>query len=235
MYVCMYVCMYTQFIIQQDVEREPGTVAAFSNAALRSRKGNIIPPFHFFVCSAYLTTLFLLLSIVFILVIWRFSVSIFSVYFLCLFSCRSMKGIELEVLNCGNLVATSDTTTTSTSSSANGTNTTNNNKSSGGGGKDHVATGALKDIHNAKYDHLTVRHVLETESFMVPMVSLDCSRCTIHYTPKAEENNPTFEIIEKIPLTGVSSIFRKEKERKIVLRAQDQQQLIDWILKFETK
>ena len=140
-----------------------------------------------------------------------------------------MKGLELEVLNCGNLVVTSDTTASGTS----GTNTTNNGKSNGG--KDNVSAGALKDIHTAKYDHLTVRHVLETESFMVPMASLDCSRCSIHYTPKAEDNNPTFEIIEKIPLTGVSSIFRKEKERKIVLRAQDQQQLIDWILKFETK
>ena len=145
-----------------------------------------------------------------------------------------MPGLELEVLNCGNLVVSDGTTHTTASSGASGANgTANNGKSSGG--KDNTTAGVLKDLHTAKYDHLTVRHVLETESFMVPMASLNCSRCSIHYTPKAEDNNPTFEIIEKIPLTGVSSIFRKERERKIVLRANDQQQLIDWILKFETK
>jgi hypothetical protein len=148
------------FELDPDAEREQGAVAAFSNAARRSRKG-----------------------------------------------------IELEVLNCHGAPAEAGLAPAE--------------------GKENSPS-ALTSKDPTKLDHLAIKQVLETEQFMAPVASLNMDRCTVGYCP-TKADDCTFEVVESIPLAGISSIFRTAKDRKFVLKAADQQTLTEWILKFPTK
>jgi hypothetical protein len=76
--------------------------------------------------------------------------------------------------------------------------------------------------------------MLETESFMDPFMSLQLNRCVVNYTPTSA-NDFVFEIRETVPLSGMSSLFKKQKETKITLRGSSQEQMVEWILKLELR
>jgi len=153
------------FDLDADADREPGTVAAFSNAAQRSRKG-----------------------------------------------------LELELLAAAELPAAAPTAPAAAATAA-------AVAAAGKGKKDGGATA---------YDHLAVQTALETEDFMQPAASLVLSRCTVTYAP-ANKDDLTFDLVEATPLSGVSSIFRKNTVRTLTLRAPNQHVLIEWMLLVEAK
>lgn len=144
------------FDLDADADREPGNVAAFSNAAQRSRKG-----------------------------------------------------IELELLSAGELPATPAAAAA-------------------------AAAGKGKEYGTTACDHLAVKTALETEEFMQPAATLALARCTVTYAP-ASKDDLAFDLVEATPLSGVSSIFRKQSTRTITLRAPDQQVLVQWMLLVEAK
>jgi hypothetical protein len=64
-------------------------------------------------------------------------------------------------------------------------------------------------------DLQSLSFILQTESFMAPTLSFCVPRCTVQFTPTA--NDTTFEVVENTPNTGVGSLFRSMSERRYVL------------------
>ena len=61
-------------------------------------------------------------------------------------------------------------------------------------------------------DTISLNLLLQTESFMEPVVSLSVPCCKVQFTPTA--NDTVFEIVETTPNTGVGSLFGYMNERR---------------------
>ena len=75
-----------------------------------------------------------------------------------------------------------------------------------------VASAETSTAKIMQLDTQSLNNILVTENFMMPAVSLSVPRCTVQFTPTA--NDFVFEIIESTPNTGIESLFRSMTERR---------------------
>ena len=75
-----------------------------------------------------------------------------------------------------------------------------------------AAAGATDVSKPILRDSISLNLLLQTESFMEPLVSLSVPCCTVQFTPTA--NDTVFEIVEITPNTGMGSLFGYMNERR---------------------